>query len=80
MKEQCKAILWGWNGNKNAYYGGAKYASNGVPDVSADGMITKCYDVSTTSWDKMAIGEGLWMPGHWGVYIGNGLAVECTTA
>ena len=80
MKEQCKGILWGWNGNKNAYYGGAKYASNGVPDVSADGMITKCYDVSTTNWDKMAIGEGLWMPGHWGVYIGNGLAVECTTA
>ena len=80
MKEQCKGILWGWNGNKNAYYGGAKYASNGVPDVSADGMITKCYDVSTTNWDKMVIGEGLWMPGHWGVYIGNGLAVECTTA
>ena len=33
-----KGILWGWNGNKNAYYGGARYASNSVPDVSADGM------------------------------------------
>lgn len=73
-----KGILWGWNGNKNAYYGGAKYASNSVPDVSADGMIQKCKDVSTTGWDKMLPGEGLWMPGHWGLYIGDGLAVECT--
>ena len=75
-----KGILWGWNGNKNAYYGGAKYAANGVPDVSADGMIAKCKNVSSTNWDKMAIGEGLWLPGHWGLYIGNGLAVECTPA
>lgn len=73
-----KGILWGWNGNQNAYYGGAKYAVNGVPDVSADGMIQKCKDVSTTGWDKMLPGEGLWMPGHWGLYIGDGLAVECT--
>lgn len=75
-----KGILWGWNGNKNAYYGGAKYASNGVPDVSADGMIQKCKDVSSSGWDKLIPGEGLWMPGHWGVYIGDGLAVECTPA
>lgn len=73
-----KGILWGWDGNKNAYYGGAKYASNGVPDVSADGMIAKCKDVSSTGWDKLIPGEGLWMPGHWGMYIGGGLAVECT--
>lgn len=75
-----KGILWGWNGNQNAAYGGAKYASNGVPDVSADGMIAKCKDVSSTNWNSMEIGEGLWMPGHWGLYIGNGLAVECTPA
>ena len=75
-----KAIGWKWTGNPNSYTGGAKYNTNGVPDLSADGMIQICKDVSTTNWDKMAIGEGLWMPGHWGVYIGNGLAVECTTA
>lgn len=75
-----KGILWGWAGDKNATYGGAKYASNGVPDTSADGMITKCKDVSSTGWDKMLPGEGLWMPGHWGLYIGDGLAVECTPA
>lgn len=73
-----KGILWGWNGNQNAVYGGARYAANGVPDVSADGMIAKCMDVSASGWDKLAPGEGLWMPGHWGLYIGDGLAVECT--
>lgn len=73
-----KGILWGWNGNKNAYHGGARYAGNAVPDVSADGMIAKCKDVSASGWDKLVPGEGLWMPGHWGLYIGDGLAVECT--
>ena len=28
----------------------------------------------------MVPGEGLWGPGHWGLYIGDGLAVECTPA
>ena len=75
-----KGILWGWKGDKNAYHGGARYAGNAVPDVSADGMIAKCKDVSATGWDKLVPGEGLWLPGHWGMYIGDGLAVECTPA
>ena len=75
-----KGLLWGWNGNKNAVYGGAKYAANGVPDVSADGMIALCKNVSTSNWSSMVPGEGLWGPGHWGLYIGDGLAVECTPA
>lgn len=75
-----KGILWGWNGNQNAVYGGARYAANGVPDVSADGMIAKCKNVSTSNWSSMVPGEGLWGPGHWGLYIGDGLAVECTPA
>ena len=75
-----KGILWGWDGNPRAPYGGARYASNGVPDVSADGMIQKCKNILSTGWDKLVPGEGLWMPGHWGLYIGDGLAVECTPA
>ena len=43
-------------------------------------MIAKCKDVSATGWDKLVPGEGLWLPGHWGMYIGDGLAVECTPA
>jgi len=72
-----KGILWGWNGNKNKVYGGANYASNGVPDVSADGMIAKCSGVST-NFSNMEKGEVVWMKGHIGIYIGDGLAVECT--
>ena len=72
-----KGILWGWKGEKNSLYGGAKYASNGVPDVSADGMIALCREVST-DFSKLAIGEALWVEGHIGVYVGGGLAVECT--
>lgn len=73
-----KGILWGWDGDKNATYGGAKYASNNVPDIGADSMIKKCPDASTTGWDSMEVGEVVWTTGHIGIYIGDGLAVECT--
>jgi hypothetical protein len=72
-----KGVLWGWNGNKNATYGGAKYASNGVPDIGADKMITQCSNIST-DFSKIEIGEAVWMSGHIGVYIGDGLAIECS--
>lgn len=72
-----KALLWGWDGDKNASYGGAKYASNGVPDINDDMMIKACKDV-TTDFSKIAVGEVVWMQGHIGVYVGDGLAVECT--
>lgn len=75
-----KGIIWGWNGNKNAVYGGARYGVNGCPDYSADGMIKICRDVSANGWSDMVVGEALWMPGHWGLYVGDGLAVECTPA
>lgn len=70
-----KAILWGWNGSKNKTYGGAAYASNNVPDIGADRMITKCSDIST-DFSKIEIGEAVWMSGHIGIYIGDGLVVE----
>lgn len=72
-----KGVLWGWNGNTSATYGGAKYASNGVPDIGADTMITKCSDIST-DFSNIEIGEAVWMKGHIGIYVGDGLAVECT--
>ena len=74
-----KGLLWGWNGKKRKRYGGASYASNGVPDVSADAMITLCKNVST-DFSSIAVGELLWMSGHVGIYIGNSQAVECTPA
>lgn len=72
-----KSVLWGWNGNKNKNYGGAVYESNGVPDEDATVMFNRCSDIST-DFSKIAVGEAVWKPGHIGVYIGDGLAVECT--
>ncbi|MBQ6091378.1 MAG: hypothetical protein IJL07_08960 [Lachnospiraceae bacterium] len=72
-----KGLLWGWTGDASKTYGGASCAVNGVPDVNADGMITKCKEVST-DFSKIEVGEYLWMSGHAGIYIGGGLAAECT--
>lgn len=72
-----KGVLWGWRGDKNAIYGGATYTSNGVPDIGADSMIKVCKNV-TTDFSHIEIGEAVWMEGHIGVYVGDGLAVECT--
>ena len=72
-----KALLWGWVGDENAPYGGAVYCSNGVPDINDDMMIAACTEVST-DFSKIAVGEVVWMQGHIGVYVGDGLAVECT--
>lgn len=73
-----KGLLWGWCGNTARTYGGASYAVNDVPDISADQMIAVCKNISTAGWADMEVGEALWCSGHIGVYIGNGLAVECT--
>lgn len=72
-----KSVLWGWSGDASKNYGGAKYGSNGVPDINADQMIKQCADLST-DFSKIEVGEAVWCSGHIGVYIGNGLAVECT--
>ena len=74
-----KGVLWGWSGDKSKLYGGAKYATNGVPDVDANTMINLCSEVST-DFSKIEVGEAVWTNGHIGVYIGDGLAVECTPA
>lgn len=72
-----KGILWGWTGDKSKTYGGAKYKSNDVPDIGADSMIKACEDIST-DFSKIEVGEAVWRSGHIGIYIGDGLAVECT--
>ena len=74
-----KGILWGWCGDKSKVYGGATYASNGVPDIGADSIINVCKNVST-NFSNIEIGELLWTSGHVGIYIGDGLAIECTPA
>lgn len=71
-----KGILWGWKGSKSNY-GGALYSSNDIPDYTADKLISNCIGVST-DFSDIEIGELVWMTGHCGIYIGNGLVVEAT--
>lgn len=72
-----KGLLWGWKGDTGKTYGGATYAANNVPDIGADSMIKVCSDIST-DFSAVEVGEAVWCEGHIGIYIGNGLAVECT--
>lgn len=72
-----KGLLWGWKGDSSKVYGGAGYACNGVPDLSADALFQQCDGIST-DFSGLEIGEAVWRSGHIGIYIGDGLAVECT--
>lgn len=73
-----KGILWGRYGDRSRAYGGAKHAPNGVPDIGAGQMITKCPGASTTDWVDMEPDEAVWTTGHIGVYISDGLVIEYT--
>ncbi len=72
-----KGLLWGWRGNPDKIYGGSEYQSNGVPDIDISMMLSRCTDV-TSIFSEIDIGELLWLPGHVGIYLGDGLAAECT--
>ncbi len=72
-----KGLLWGWTGDTTKNYGGAAYESNDVPDKNANQMIKICEGVSS-DFEAIVRGELLWIDGHVGIYIGDGLAVECT--
>ena len=63
-----KGVLWGYPEN-------GKYKSNGVPDLNANTLITKCRNV-TSDFTKIKKGYMVQMNGHCGVYIGNGKVVE----
>ena len=60
-----KGVLWGWDGSKKKSHGGAKYKSNGVPDLGADNMFKQCEDVSA-DFSDVEIGEAVWTNGHIG--------------
>ena len=56
------------------------YGTNGMPDYNADSMYAAA-EANETDYGDMddmpeIIGLALWKPGHIGVYIGNGYAIE----
>lgn len=69
-----KGILWGWTPTDSP-----KYSTNKVPDISANSMIKVCTGVSS-DFKAIIPGEAVWLPGHIGVYIGDGLIIEATPA
>ena len=78
-----KGIIWGWNGNTKAIYGGATYPTKKMieegycPDFGTEEMLNYCSYV-TSDFSNIEKGEVLYMKGHVGIYIGDGLAVEST--
>ena len=71
-----KAVPWGWCGDSSRY-GGATYKK--IPELETNNILKICSDVST-DLTNIKPGEVLYMPGHVGIYAGNNLVVECTTA
>lgn len=65
------------NYKKGTFPTGMSYGKVRVPDYGTEIMIANCKDVST-DFSKIAVGEALWIKGHFGYYIGDGLAVECS--
>lgn len=74
-----KGVLWGFSGDTTKTYGGAVYASNGVPDKGTEGFFKMCSDISE-DFSNIEIGEMVHMKGHVGVYVGDDLVVECSPA
>lgn len=81
-----KGFFWtnGGQGVTDYINGGAsytnKYGANGCPDKSANGMLDWCKSKGC-EWGTIAtlpdvIGIPVYMPGHVGVYIGNGEVIE----
>lgn len=73
-----KGIFWGWTGDTSKVYGGAVYKSNGVPDFNDSSILPLLRDVST-DFSHIIPGECVWIKGHVGVYVGDGVVVESSS-
>lgn len=67
----AKGYMW-WDSTK----GGVRYAVNGCPDMSANGMLETAKVKGDIKNLPETPGIMLWMDGHAGVYIGGGWAIE----
>lgn len=64
-----KACFWGYPSN-------GSYQKN-LKDINADTMIKQCIHVSS-DFSNIKPGELVWMKGHIGVYLRDGVVIECT--
>lgn len=63
-----KGILWGYPNH-------GQYGSQNVKDINANTMIKQCSHVSD-NMQKAQKGWLVWMDGHIGIYIGDGIVIE----
>ena len=74
-----KGVIWGFVSDPMQVYGGATYKSNGLDDLGEKGLLNICTNLKDiTSYYDVEAGDFLYMPGHCGIYIGNGNVVEST--
>lgn len=71
----CVGLIkgYGWLDTDN---GTINYATNGMPDFSADQMYQAANESGSIETMPEIVGLALWKKGHIGVYIGNGYAIE----
>ena len=75
-----KSIAWGFIGSASLPYGGAKYESNGIPDMSISKLAASCPKRST-DFTHIDVGEIVFLgTSHVGIYVGDGHVVESTPA
>ena len=60
----------------DAYSSEFVYCSNGMPDLSADGMFDAAVEKGTIDTMPETAGLAVWKDGHIGVYIGKGNVIE----
>ena len=71
-----KAIIDGWDPEATDDACGVKYVA--AHDLTEKGLLDACGRTASSDFSEISVGEYLYNPGHGGVYIGDGLAVECT--
>ncbi len=69
------SVIYGWVGDESKVYGGADYSH--PTWYTTEGLLNCCSDV-TSNFNNIERGELVWVQGHVGCYIGNGIVVECT--
>lgn len=75
-----KSIAWSFQGSPALPFGGAKYESNGIPDMSISKLAASCPKRST-DFTNIDIGEIVFLgTSHVGIYVGDGHVVESTPA
>lgn len=67
------SVSLGWNGDETKVYGGADYTH--PTWYTTEGLLASCSDISS-NFNTIERGELVWIQGHVGCYIGNGIVVE----